>query len=702
MAEVESVPLATGAQRRRVIWEAASLALVMLVVVGAGILGLWMTSRQDIKTQYHRSLINLAQIAATLVDAQLHQSIQRPEQLNDPDYRRAVEPLRKLRNALPDLHYVYTLVRDHGTFRFVLDAADPDAKSPSGRSEQSGVGEVYMSDSPEMYEVFGDSTHPGVPVAAAEPFTDSWGTFMGGLAPLRDATGHQYGAIGVDVDATRYLTRLRESRNHALLGLLPAGVLVILFGIVYYHVRLRGLVAVAAHKAMQKAMLDAAQEDRLTGLPNRAVFMDRLNEVMRREPRRRLAVLFLDFDRFKLINDTRGHEAGDQLLHQIARRLRAVLLPGADPQGDAPETLVSRFGGDEFLVLIEAAEGEREPEVLAKRLLETLAQSYTLRGGEVHCLASIGIVICEANARPSSAAEIVRNADVAMYEAKHAGRGCFVVFDESMHARVARHVAIENLLHRSIGSPEMDLQYQPIVDLKTGRKCHVEALLRWQHPTLGLIEPRELIPIAEESGLMAPLGHWVLERACQSMVGWRGLDPQNAPERVCVNISGAELGLGERLLTQLTGILEATGLPPECLQLEVAERDIMRNPEASRELLREIRRAGIKVAMDDFGTGQLALTLLRGHEFDSIKIDSCFFQDLNSRQEALAVIHATINLIENLDMASVATGVEDATQVAILQSLGCRYAQGRYFSAPVSADEVLEMVKARPTPQMVH
>lgn len=681
-------------QRRQALWESVTVSAAMLIVVAAGIIGLWVSSRNTAREEFRHYLVGLAESAATLVDPALHNELRHPEQLNDADYVRAVDPLRRLRKAIPDIHYVYTFVREQGVVHFVLDAADPAGRNRGGQPDQSGVWEIYQPRSSDtLTAAFGDDIHPGVPSATYEPFTDEWGTFMSGMAPIVDDRGHQIGVIGVDVDATLYVTRLTEARNRALLGLLPAGALIALLGWLFYRVRLRGLMDVAARRAMEGALIQAAHQDRLTGLPNRVAFMQRLERALarvRQGIQAQFAVLFLDFDRFKLINDTLGHEAGDQLLRQIAQRLQQAVgaASSAGPAGDP--VLIGRFGGDEFLILIDEAVGPRHPTRFAERLLESLAPTYTVSGSEVHSMASIGIVTCDISNCHSSAEEIVRNADVAMYEAKRSGRGCSVVFDEGMQARLARHVNIETSLRRAIGNGELHLEYQPIVDVQSGRRLSAEALLRWEHPTMGRISPSEFIPIAEESGLIVTLGHWVLEEACRDMIQWRAQDPQRAPERVSVNLSRAEIALGDRLLERVQRTLASVGLPPQCLQLEVTEREVMRNPRAARELLCKLRDLGISLAMDDFGTGTSSLSLLRGYPFDTIKIDRYFLQDLSSSREVLAVIHATINLIENLDMASLAEGVEDAAQLAILQSLGCRYAQGYFFSRPVPAERLLE------------
>jgi len=688
-------------QRRQAIWESVSVSAAMLFVVAAGVLGLWVTSTNTARQDFRHYLIGLAQSAATVVDPTLHNELRRPEQLNNDDYLRAVEPLRRMRRAVPDIHYLYTFVRDHEGVHFVLDAADPGATNAAGQPDQSGVWELYQPRNPTLVAVaLGDGIHVGKAGATDEPITDEWGTFMSGLAPVVDGQGHQVAVVGVDVDARLYIASLKAGRNRALLGLAPAGVLIAVLGSVFYRIRLRGLAAVSARRSMETALIEAAHQDALTGLPNRAAFMDCLQrtlERVRRGEQAQFAVLFLDFDRFKLINDTLGHEAGDELLRQIARRLQRSVgcVAGMD------DVLISRFGGDEFLILINEASGPRHPTRFAERVLASLAPTYNVSGSEVHSMASIGIVTCDSVTCRYSAEEIVRNADVAMYEAKRAGGGCSVVFDAGMHARLTRHVAIETSLRKAIGNGELYLEFQPIVDLYSGRRFAVEALLRWQHPVMGQISPSEFIPIAEESGLIVAVGKWVLEEACRAMVRWRALAPQRAPERVSVNLSRAEIALGNRLFERVRDTLAAVGLPPQCLALEVTEREVMRNPQAALELLHKLRNCGVRLAMDDFGTGTSSLALLRAYPFDIIKIDRSFLQDVDTSREVLAVIQATVGLIENLGMASLAEGVEEAGQVDILKSLGCRYAQGFFFSRPVRAERLLDVMERGKSQQLV-
>ena len=454
---------------------------------------------------------------------------------------------------------------------------------------------------------------------------------------------------------------------------------------------------ISALKSMEEELLRAARQDKLTGLANRALFMQRLQgslDRLRAAPQRLFAVLFVDFDRFKIVNDTLGHSAGDELLRQIAGRLRSALRVADTFCEDATGHLVARMGGDEFLILVNDLNSPDDACRIAERLLHTLASVYNICDSEVHSTASIGIVTsdrCQATAE-----EVVRNADVAMYEAKRAGRACYVVFDDAMHARITRRAMIETNLRQAIGTAELYLLYQPIVDLNSREMVSAEALLRWDHPTHGPIPPSEFIPIAEESGLIIAVGEWVLKQASQTMLGWLQQDPQRAPNTVSINVSRAELALGTRLIQRLRDTLDEVGLSPEYLQLEITEREVMRNPEAALETLRALRGFGFKLAMDDFGTGTSSLGCLREYPFDTIKIDRSLLKDLTENSDVLAVIHATVNLVSNLGMASVAEGVEESAQVAVLQSLGCRYAQGYLFSRPVAAEELMDAIASRP------
>jgi diguanylate cyclase (GGDEF)-like protein len=463
------------------------------------------------------------------------------------------------------------------------------------------------------------------------------------------------------------------------------------------HGRNRRLEAELVRRAaMERELADAARRDRLTGLASRAYFLEKLERGVARiadGTQSLLAVLYMDFDRFKFVNDTLGHEAGDDLLLQIAARLRGEFGDGDGVTGAAPQVIVSRFGGDEFLLLLNDIHEPGEAVRVADRLLEVLAPTYRIRGREVHSTASIGVVTSDQC--PVEADELVRNADVAMYEAKRAGRGRRVVFDRSMRTRLARRVAIEHALRHAVDRGEMRLAFQPIVELATGLATSAEALVRWTHPTLGDVRPAEFVPIAEETGLIVAIGEWVQREACETLKHWRTTDPEHAPETISVNVSRTELALGPRMLEQVRATLERTGLAPHRLQLEITEREIMRDPDVARNLLRALGDLGVKIAMDDFGTGNSSLGFLRNYPFDTIKIDRSFVQDLTASPDGLAVLHAAVTLIENLGMTSVVEGVEELGQVAVLQSLGCRAAQGHWFGYPVPGDQYLAILAAR-------
>lgn len=447
------------------------------------------------------------------------------------------------------------------------------------------------------------------------------------------------------------------------------------------------LIEISERKELEHQLFDAAHTDKLTGLPNRAMLLQRLELAVafsQVDPNERFALMFLDFDRFKNVNDILGHAAGDELLQQIAMRLRGALRVGDVHGGNG--NAVARFGGDEFVVLLRDARTADEASRVARRLLEVFAQPYQILGQEVHSSASIGIVLGQADGR--SAEELLRDADIAMYEAKRAGRATAVFFDPQMHERIARAQAMEAALRRAIEREELSLVYQPIVDLETGAMSSVEALLRWRHPELGQVSPAEFIPIAEESSLILQVGEWVLRESCRQWVAWHASLGEMAPKVMSVNLSRVQMHQGDRLVALVQEVLAEAGMPSGHLQLEVTEREVMRDPTTARSLMDRLRAMGVRLAMDDFGTGTSSLGCLREYPFDVIKIDKSFVDDLAANADVLAVIHATVSLIENLGMTSVAEGIEEIAQAGILQSIGCRCGQGYLFSRPITPDQL--------------
>ncbi|HSI60912.1 MAG TPA: EAL domain-containing protein [Ideonella sp.] len=455
-------------------------------------------------------------------------------------------------------------------------------------------------------------------------------------------------------------------------------------------------------KRLEQQLRGEARTDRLTGLPNRVLLMERLQASVARtrvDPDHRFALLFLDFDRFKLVNDTLGHDTGDQLLRLIADRLREALrttdLFGSRPGAPGPEreagNLIARFGGDEFVVLLADVQGADEAGSVASRLLNIFSAPYWIKHQEIYSTASIGIVLADASYE--SAASVLRNADMAMYEAKRAGRATVAFFDQSMLTRVTRAVRVEEALRRAILLDQLSVVYQPIVNLETGEVSSAEALLRWLHPELGQVPPAEFIPIAEDSGLIVAIGEWVLRQACRQWRRWQDEDPARAPGVISVNLSRVQMSQGERLLERIAEVLDEEGMRAQQLQLEVTEREVMRDPQGARRLMDGLRAMGVQLAMDDFGTGTSSLGCLREYPFDVIKIDKSFIDDLSGSADMLAVIHAIVSVVENLGMVSVAEGIEQEVQVGILQSLGCRYGQGYYFARPVAGEQLLGAVR---------
>ncbi len=475
-------------------------------------------------------------------------------------------------------------------------------------------------------------------------------------------------------------------------------------------IRIAGAVALASmlaallfHRArvgeLQERLDHALDRDGLTGLVNRRLFKEQLTEAIERVGSRRqkvFAVLLLDFDRFKVVNDAMGHQAGDELLVRMSARLGEALRVHA--AGSRVGNQIARFGGDEFLMLLNDLEQVEDAQLIADALLREQLQPFNVGGREVSLRASIGIVSSERGEH--DAGTVLRNADLAMHEAKRAGRNCAVLFHDGMHAQLERKLVIETGLRQALEAGQLSLVYQPIVDLDTGQRSSVEALVRWTHPELGPVSPAEFVPVAEECGLIFQLGEWVMRESCAALARWQKRDPAHAPSVVSVNVSRAELARGPALLRVVRETLASAGLPAHSLQLEVTEREVMRDPAASLSLMHELRGIGVRLAMDDFGTGTSSLGCLSEYPFDVIKIDRSFINGLSAGPDRLAVLHATITLVENLGKSSVGEGVETAEQLATLQSLGCHYAQGYYLGMPMAEAEVVEADRTLTVPRL--
>ena len=429
-------------------------------------------------------------------------------------------------------------------------------------------------------------------------------------------------------------------------------------------------------KRAEHRLLHDAFHDTLTGLPNRALFTDRLKLALARAKRlgaQQFAVLFLDLDRFKVINDSLGHMVGDQLLVGIARRLEACLRPG---------DTVARLGGDEFTILLEDIADGREAIEVAKRVEVELSLPFNLSGHEVFTTASIGIAPSSTGyERPE---DMLRDADTAMYRAKSQGKSRHVVFDKAMHAHALNLLHLETDLRRAIERREFAVHYQPIVCLSTGAVRGFEALLRWQHPQHGLVPPLDFIPVAEETGLILPIGEWALGEACRQMRAWQEEFPSEPARFISVNLSGRQFANPD-LIEQIRHALSATGLAPECLKLEITESVVMENIETTIEMLRQLRDFGVESAIDDFGTGYSSLSYLHRFPSSILKIDRSFVGRMTENNENTEIVRTIVMLARNLGMKVVAEGVETEGQLAHLRALGCDYAQGYLFSRPAAA-----------------
>jgi diguanylate cyclase (GGDEF)-like protein len=428
-----------------------------------------------------------------------------------------------------------------------------------------------------------------------------------------------------------------------------------------------------------------ALHDSLTGLPNRALFEDRLGRALAEQERRgsSVAVIFLDIDHFKLVNDSLGHHAGDELLTAIAPRLKQALRPG---------DTVARFGGDEFGVLLEDVSSERDATRVAERIAEALVKPFVVAGREHFVTVSAGIALGRAAELPAT---LIRDSDAAMYRAKERGRARYEIFDEMMRVRVARRLQIENELRSAIDRGELRVHYQPVVSLTTGRITGAEALVRWEHPQHGLMQPADFIPIAEDSGVIAALGRWVLEQACRQTSGWHKANADEAPIGISVNMSVRQLGDNHQLTEFVRRTLEATGLDPMSLSLELTEGALIDETETAAAALGDLKALGIRLVLDDFGTGYSSLASLQRLPFDSIKLDKTFVSRLGQERVDHAIITAVVALAQSLDLTVIAEGVETAEQLAIVKALGCHHAQGFHFSRPVVPEEFGLLLETR-------
>jgi diguanylate cyclase (GGDEF)-like protein/PAS domain S-box-containing protein len=454
------------------------------------------------------------------------------------------------------------------------------------------------------------------------------------------------------------------------------------------ELRWHGVLSDITDQKLAEAELRSAEEDiryqalhdSLTGLPNRTLLLDHLDHARTRSGKQ-VAVLLLDLDHFKLVNDGFGHAAGDALLIEIAPRLREALRPG---------DIVGRLGGDEFVVLLTEVADERVAIEVAERIVASLRRPFLLEGIEHFVTVSIGIAMAGGGDR-AQPASLIRDADAALYRAKDRGRGRYEVFDRAMRVRTLERLSLENDLRRALDRAELRVHYQPVVSLRERSILGVEALVHWEHPERGLVEPQEFIPIAEESGLIGPIGEWVMNEACRQASAWHAASPDAPPLAVSVNLSARQITQRD-IAGTVARALRDTGLNPQCLCLEITETVVLDDSDAASQSLRSLLALGVGMVLDDFGTGYSSLAYLTRLPIQGLKIDRSFIDGLDSSARSTAIVTAIVRMAEALSIEVTAEGVETVRQIEELQRLGCDRAQGFCFARPLPASEITELL----------
>ncbi len=436
---------------------------------------------------------------------------------------------------------------------------------------------------------------------------------------------------------------------------------------------------ITERRRAEKKIAHMARHDALTDLPNRVLLRERLVDALGGVDRgERLAVLYLDLDHFKSVNDTLGHTIGDELLKMVAKRLRRTVRDG---------DTVARVGGDEFAI-ITCAKNPTETAILARRICEAVRAPYDLKGHAVIADTSVGIAVAPNDGTDPDG--LIKNADMALYKAKADGRGTYRFFEATMDSKMKERRALELALRNAIANDEFELHYQPLLDLRTNCVSTCEALLRWKHPERGLISPAEFIPIAEEIGLIVPIGEWVIRRACQDAASW------GREIKVAVNLSPIQV-MSQNLVPIVMSALASAGLPATRLDVEITESVLMQNTDTTLAALHRLRELGVSISMDDFGTGYSSLRYLRSFPFSKIKIDRCFVSGLPGCAESAAIVRAVAGMAKSLNVITTAEGVETEEQLLKIRELGCTEMQGYFFSRPLTAESIAKFLSRKET-----
>jgi len=445
---------------------------------------------------------------------------------------------------------------------------------------------------------------------------------------------------------------------------------------------------ITERKETEERLLYLANFDSLTGLPNRALFRDRLRRAVARAQRNdtKLALFFIDLDRFKTINDSLGHHAGDQLLRSVAKRLK---------QFARKQDTIARLGGDEFTVILEGIENAEDASIVAEKILELMAPPFRLDGHELVVSPSIGITIFPDDADNMRA--LLKNADTAMYRSKENSGNCFEFYTADMNAKAYEYLVLENNLRSALDKEQFCLYYQPQIDLHSKNIIGIEALLRWDHPEQGLLNPEEFIPFTEDTGLIEPIGEWVLKEACLEAKRWQ--DKGLPPIRVAVNLSMRQF-VASNFVDKVADALKEAKLAPQYLELEITESFLAQNVEQATEILHGLHELGVELAIDDFGTGYSSLAYLRQFPLNTLKIDQSFVQDISTNSDCANIAEAIIALGQSLKLNVIAEGVEREDQVFFLRGHGCDWVQGFLFSKPLPANKIMPWIKRNNTRSM--
>jgi len=447
-----------------------------------------------------------------------------------------------------------------------------------------------------------------------------------------------------------------------------------------------------------QALVDDLREklkfDALTGLPSKANLIDRLRNLISQSQREQnpFAIMFIDLDRFKWINDSLGHDCGDHALKEAAERLRASVRRSDLVEKRHPIGTVSRFGGDEFVVLLESIPTAKEAELVASRILKVMHEPFHIAGRMLYLSASIGIV--NSSGQYQSPDDIIRDADIAMYEAKDAGRGCYRFFENGMRTRAMKRWQVDTDLRQAIELNQFCLQYQPIVSLKTGLVESVEALVRWNHPDRGTIPPNDFIPMAEETGLIVAIGEWVMRTACAQFAEWQKLDPAGTPKHISINLSRQQL-LQSKFSDLFRSAILQSGIAASCVHFEITESEIMHDLKTCVDEIQSLRSMGAKIDLDDFGTGYSSLACLHQLPIDVLKLDRSLISNMATGGHYSKLVDLVLKLLSETQIQVVAEGIETVDQLHKLQQLHCQLGQGYYFSKPIDADQVQAFVNKR-------